>query len=93
MQTIWKLPLLLGTQSISMPAGSEILHVGVNMGLYMWIKCDPSKHHTDIHHFEVYGTGHLIQDDASLIHIGTVIITDSDYSVWHVFERVTKEVF
>lgn len=84
---IYKYPLILmGRQTIELPHGARVLHVGVQRGvLNLWVEIDTSAVHADKRTFYVYGTGHDIAHDVGL-YIGTVLTEDQQY-VWHVFEE------
>ena len=76
--TIWKYKF---QTEIEMPKYAEIVHVGIqNSDVHLWAKVDPLRS-TETRCFSVYGTGHLIPDQA--LYVGTVF--DGPF-VWHVFE-------
>jgi len=82
---IWKFDLAIQeSNTITMPEGAEIVHVGVQYGtLRIWVKCDPLKPDTN-RVFRIFATGHEF-DERDLIHIGSVF-TEGGLYVWHIFE-------
>ena len=91
-QRIYKYPLALtDTQSIVLPEGAEVLHVGMqDDGLMLWALVDADR--TGVHRtFQVAGTGHSVSlPGGRLVYIGTVLAPLG--LVWHVFERVSVEM-
>lgn len=84
---IRKYPLMMvDSQEVEMPAGSEILHVGVQKGTpTVWAIVDPEETtFAEKRIIEIYGTGHRIEDTEHSVYLGTVM--DGPF-VWHVFER------
>lgn len=92
MHRILKDLLILGTQTIKLPADAQIMHVGVqNRNIAMWYEVNTDSEGIPVHRMEqrtliVYGTGHLIAfSRKERQYLGTVMI---DSYVWHVFELV-----
>lgn len=83
-RTIWKFPLrLTDVQTVMMPAGAEILAVGVQAdGIMLWARVDPAVSERQGYNIAIVGTGHPAPDDTQSTYIGTVM--DGPY-VWHVF--------
>lgn len=89
MRTIYKYEILPG-QSIPLPKGAAILSVGAQGdNMFLWAMIDP---HEDVvsqvRCIEVYGTGHNIPEQDSLVFIGTVMMRGGSL-VFHVFERTS----
>lgn len=86
MKKIFKYGLAItGMQTIYMPAGAEVLTVGVqDENYYLWAKVDPEAAPEE-HTFYVYGTGNPIPDHYGVADrfVGTVY--DKSF-VWHVYE-------
>lgn len=84
MRVVYKYPLVLGWNSISLPLEAEIVHIGEQNGqLQMWVEQDPSRPVTQ-RQFNVYGTGYPIYNNNEH-HLATVIVGDL---VWHVYENI-----
>jgi hypothetical protein len=83
MKTVWKFPFAIGgEQPINLPAGSEVLHVGLDPdgAPCLWARVDshaPKVTHT----LYVTGTGHPIPEGDNR-HLGTFI---NGPFVWHVW--------
>lgn len=84
MRTIYKYPLIVGFNGISLPLEAEVVHIAEQNGqLQMWVEqadCGPLSQRQ----FNVYGTGHYIYNDNEM-HLATVIVGDF---VWHVYENI-----
>jgi hypothetical protein len=82
MKQIWKFPLeVIGFQSVSMPAGAEIISCQVQNGqICVWAICD-TRAEKVYRGFGVYGTGHEF-DSFSEHFLGTVQMGSL---VFHVF--------
>lgn len=91
MRTIWKYTLeITDRQSISLPEGAEVLHVGNQAeSLCLWALVDPKAKLGPIRCFEIFGTGHPIPEDMGVSRkfLGTIIMQHGAL-VWHVFERL-----
>jgi hypothetical protein len=84
MRTIYKYPLVVGYNGISLPLGAEVVHIAEQYGqLQMWVEHDLNRPLTQ-RQFNVYGTGHWIHNDNEQ-HLATVIVDDF---VWHVYENI-----
>ena len=83
MRTIYKYDLMLGYNSLYLPDGYKVIHVGEKYGnLIMWVEQDATK--PGIYcYFNVYGTGQQIPDDRAM-HVGTALMNSG--LVWHVYE-------
>lgn len=85
MKTIWKYELTVGKNKINLPWGSQVLTVQMQDGKpYIWVLLDPKEKEYP-HIFEIYGTGHTIEDSQCNIYIGTW--QDGPY-VWHLFKSI-----
>lgn len=91
MRQVWKYRLeLVGHQVLHMPAGAELLHLGIqpastvadDSSIVLWADVDPAVGVVP-REFYVRGTGHGIPDDVQQ-YVGTV---QQGSFVWHVFER------
>ena len=72
---------LVDLQSVPIPCGAEVLHVGVQNGdIYVWCLCDPQQKNVPMKFF-IYGTGHDIKEP-DIKHVGTVFQRSF---VWHIF--------
>lgn len=85
---IWKFPLLVThQQSIALPGGAQVLHIGVqNNGPCMWVLLDPSlpKVQRD---FFIIGTGTPVGDGIRRHYLGTFQLDMGGQPfVGHVFE-------
>jgi hypothetical protein len=85
---IWKWTLeLTDEQVVMMPAGAEILSVGVqHEELRVWAKVDPGEV-LGPRQFCMYGTGHPMQTELPQRFIGTVQM-HGGCLVLHVYERL-----
>ncbi len=83
-RTIWKFPLrLTDVQIVMMPAGADILAVGVQSeGIVMWARVDPAETKRQGYKVAIVGTGHPAPDQADSNYVGTVF--DGPF-VWHIF--------
>ena len=85
MRTIYKYNLWYGSNLISMPEGSKVLHVGdQDNTIRIWIEHEIESSNLEVErNFHVYETGAMRDDFGN--HIGTVQLYDS--GVWHVYEK------
>ena len=82
MKTIYKYPLTLSDNPISMIKGAEILTVKLQNGTpTLWALVDEDEYLQESRLIVIRGTGHTIEDNAK--HITTYM---DDPFVWHVFE-------
>jgi hypothetical protein len=82
MKTIYKYPLTLSDNPISMIKGAEILTVKLQNGTpTLWALVDTNEYLEESRLIVIRGTGHNIEDNAK--HITTYM---DDPFVWHVFE-------
>jgi hypothetical protein len=79
----YKLPIE-GNQTIDMPEGAVILHVGEqDRELCLWALVDIKAKLVPTN-FQIYGTGHPVQQNADfLYYLGTIQMSYG--LVWHVF--------
>lgn len=78
----YKLELTPGTQSVALPKGAQILHVGVQYSTPMlWVLVDPREPTTTVL-LHVVATGETF-NCGGLRHVGSLILKDT--TVWHVF--------
>jgi hypothetical protein len=84
-QTIWKFKLRTeGTQTIEIPAGAKLLHVGHQRSmLYLWALVNPGKNIVE-REINIIGTGHDFDGEMAEKYIGTVQL--DDLFVWHIFD-------
>lgn len=86
MKTVWKYILeLTDHQTIKLPAGHQILHVGrcpATGQLAMWVLVEPDHTTVEPVKLRVAGTGHPIEGEPA--YLGTVIL---GAFVWHVFQE------
>ncbi len=85
MRTIYKYPFAFdGSVELVLPIGAEILHIGVQDGVYcLWALVD-TEVKNEIKRIRIIGTGHEVSEDIGIInHITT--IQDGQY-VWHIFD-------
>lgn len=84
MRTIYKYPLTLGFNGVSLPSSAKIIHIAEQNGqLQMWVEqadCGLLSQRQ----FNVYGTGHYIYNNNEM-HLATVLVGDF---VWHVYEAL-----
>lgn len=85
MRTIWKYPLRESVTELEFPAGSKVVHVGVQgSDICIWVEQSPDL--TDglfKRTFYIVGTGHPIPTGhAHMDHMGTVM--QSPF-VWHIY--------
>ena len=83
MKTTYKYPLqITDQQTVTMPAGAQILHVGLGPhgDVCLWALVDSGKP-TELRHIVVTGTGHPVPDGVT--YLGSVT---SGIFVWHVWE-------
>lgn len=83
MKVVHKIPLQVGTRvSVSLPLGTKLVHCDNQFGQPMlWVEKPQGPQPVEMRHFEVFGTGWDIPDDAR--HLGTVI---QGKWVWHCYE-------
>jgi hypothetical protein len=96
MRTIWKFSTLTEGDfrerfTLQMPIGAEILTIQTdqkNNHPTIWALVDPESEVED-RHFELYGTGHSIEDDAGVErkYIGTYQYQKGEF-VGHIFEII-----
>lgn len=75
------------TQTLTLPAGSEILSVinqHENVCLYACV--DPMTAEIERYSIQIYGTGHNIRHDDTYRFLGTVAMFDGDF-ILHVFYK------
>lgn len=90
-RTIWKYELDPRSDVISLdvPNGAELLHVdSQHETICVWFELDPNDA-TEMRHFEIFGTGHLIREDMGInrCHIGTIQLKNGNL-IFHVYERL-----
>jgi hypothetical protein len=86
MKRIYKYNLaIIDQQAIMMPPSAEIISAQMQAGeLKIWAIVDPSAVES-LRHFEVFGTGHPIQNNGPRKFLGTVQMGGL---VFHVFEYI-----
>ncbi len=84
-KTIWKYPLSLGSNTLSMPLHSQILSAQLQSGtINIWVLADESEKIKEDRTISIFGTGHPLPAKADVSNwIAT--IQDGQY-VWHLFE-------
>ncbi len=91
-KTIWKYPLgktgsAAGYVEIKMPKGATVLSVANQYNTTtVYALVDDAIDETEIHTFDVYLTGNIIDCDESFTFLGTVVLNDGNY-VYHVFYK------
>ena len=76
------------TEPVMMPNGAKILHVDAQGDdMFVWAEVDTERSVVDFH-FEVFGTGHEMQEDMGVErnHIGSLMMHDGAL-VFHVYQR------
>jgi hypothetical protein len=87
MKSIWKFPFIVNDHvSIMMPAGAEVLHVGLqNDSPTVWALVDTDAPATE-YQFSVFGTGHRVDFEMRASrHIGTFQMVGG-LLVFHMFQ-------
>ncbi len=90
MKSVYKYSLTYnGIDTIEMPVGSKIIHVDVQHGaVRLWVLINKEEKGVEKRIFRIYGTGHDIDDNLKLLHIGSCL-TNEGTLVWHVFEEIS----
>jgi hypothetical protein len=92
---IWKYEILIGDDfAIEMPKGAQILKVALQYGKpVMWALIDKDAKETEIRHFFLLGTGHLINNivSNSVNYIDTFLM-EQDRLVLHLFETAHRRI-
>lgn len=85
MKTIHKFGLEIGSNSLDLPDGAQVLTAQEQGGrIQMWVLVNPEVKHLQHRKFHVYGTG-----DTLPVNPGRYIATvQRGWTVWHVFEEV-----
>lgn len=78
-------------QTIEVPLGFEIIHVGVQHGEpTIWYECD-TEMPIQIIEILCFGTGFKLPDsgtpDGAVKHIGS-FVTNDDFCVWHFYQKL-----
>ena len=81
--------------SVEMPVGAKVLSVGVqNVNeIFVWALVDDKSKKMEDRVFCIFGTGHEVPIDFSLVFVGTVHMDLSPFPgnlVWHIFEKLTR---
>jgi len=86
MRQIWKYPVYVGNNVVSMPSHARILKFGEQAkALCIWALVEPANHYVN-RELEIVGTGHTISDNFNNAkYVDTVI--DSENYVWHCFDN------
>lgn len=88
-QEIWKYELNLGRTTLHIPMGGQVLCMQTQFTQpCIWVLVYPDEQKEE-RYFEVYGTGHKIQNDIGVErkYIGTYQ-AESGLYIFHVFERI-----
>lgn len=90
MKRVYKYPVEISDiQTINLPLGAQILSVQVQNGSpYIWACVNPSAD-SEPRRFRLYGTGHNIECNNLLKHIGTFQLFGGRL-VYHLFEEVLR---
>lgn len=91
MKVIFKYTLAaIGTQSVEMPVGSQILSLDVqNNQVQLWAMVDPNEREKENIKIEMMGTGHAFTiPDEFLKFIGTVQLSGGKW-VFHIFQNLS----
>ena len=84
MRIVYKYPINLGHNNITLPLESEIIHVGEQYGqLHLWVEQYFNRPFVQ-REFNVYATGQHIYNNNEM-HVSTVMVGDF---VWHVYENI-----
>lgn len=80
---VWKFPFEADEETISLPAGAEVIHAGRQEGIpCVWALCDSDPHlEREERRFAIRGTGHDVPEGAR--HIASQF---EGPFVWHFFE-------
>ena len=86
--TIFKYLLdITGKQTLKLPEGAMVLSIGNQRGnLCLWAMVDPDRPTKPIT-IAILGTGHPINKDTKMKHLGSAVI---EPFVWHVFELLDQ---
>jgi hypothetical protein len=85
MRVIYKYELMLGYNSIWLPAGYKVLKIAEQHGnLTMWVEQDSSYPASNVV-FNVYGTGYSIPNP-NAVHVGSELMESG--LVWHVYAEM-----
>jgi len=83
MKRVFKYELSQSTKTLEIPGGARIVNVnGQNGVVCLWAIVD-SENSLEKRTFQIYGTGHPIEDDRAEAYVGTAHVAPF---VWHVFE-------
>lgn len=89
MKTVYKYPLQTMIESVSMPAGADILQVSNQFNsVCMWALVDTTRP-VETRRFYIIGTGHPLPEEP-VVYLGTAKV-ENGHIVLHVFEATTKE--
>lgn len=84
MRIVYKYPMNLGYNNITLPLESEIVHAAMQYGqLHIWVEQDPNRPFVQ-REFNVYPTGQYIHNNNEM-HVSTVVAGDF---VWHLYENI-----
>jgi hypothetical protein len=94
MITIWRYSLrICDAQVVDIPTGGKVLCVAHRQGtrddIDMWVLVDDGPPATEARVFRVFGTGHPVEADGELVHLGTCQVLDGA-AVFHVFEELQR---
>ena len=89
MKTIYKYPISLDSNNISLPKNSTILHFGIDGTGYpcIWVLIDTKEEEREIIHLKCVGTGWNLDEilgDYNYTYIGTTVMSNG--LVWHLLE-------
>lgn len=86
----YKIELIAGIQRIKIPLRGKIVHFAEQLGkdIFIWVEFNEAYESNIVERkFQIYGTGHLIEDDR-LQYIGSVVC---DFGfVWHLYEEINE---
>jgi hypothetical protein len=92
MRTIWKVDLEIGYTRVVLPEGAKPLTVMVQDDRpRLWLEVETLTMRHEARHFDIFGTGHPLDDDGvELEYIGSFLLA-ADQFVGHLYERVVRE--
>lgn len=87
MRQIWKYEVTPDQMWAEMPVGSQVLSAGAQgKSMVIWAMVDPEAEATEYRHFDIYGTGHSMNDNSGAF-VDTVQFANG--LVFHVFEKAS----
>ena len=79
-----------GKESLELPFDSEILSCQLqNDEIMLWVLINQNEQITDLHFFEIFGTGHDVGCDMGISRKFISTVQFSDGFVFHIFQRLS----